>query len=271
MEAESLSELEFLTVAQQAARVAGEVLQSWADRFTVSEKGPADLVTEADLAAQNAIHAVLSERFPDHGFLGEEGLRSADSKTEYRWIIDPLDGTSNYVHRFPYYAVSIGLEFRGELIAGVVFDPTRSEMFAALRGHGATLNGRPLSPSRFSPLSRALVIASFPPGVRVDSIAVQRFLTVLAKAQAVHRSGSAALNLAYVAAGRLDGFWSTSLKPWDMAAGVVLVRESGGRISRIDGQAFNVEVPDLLSSNGTSIHDELSGLLSNQTANPAQV
>src|SRR5262249_55557747 len=137
----SLATVDFLAASEEAARAAGRVLQDWAGRFTVSEKGPADLVTEADLASQTVIHQILSRRFPDHAFLGEEGLRSSPGGTDYRWIIDPLDGTSNYVHRFPYYAVSIGLEFRNELIAGVIYDPTRDELFAAQRGGGATLNG----------------------------------------------------------------------------------------------------------------------------------
>src|SRR5579863_6742704 len=123
-----MSPIEFLSAAEEAALAAGRVLEDWAGRFTVSEKGPADLVTEADLAAQTVIHQILSGRFPDHAFLGEEGLRSSPGGAEYRWIIDPLDGTSNYVHRFPYYAVSIGLERRGELLAGVIYDPTRDEL-----------------------------------------------------------------------------------------------------------------------------------------------
>lgn len=258
-----MSDLDLLQVAQQAARVAGDVLQSWAERFTVSEKGPSDLVTEADLAAQNAIYDIIHARFPDHGFLGEEGLCTLPGQSEYRWVIDPLDGTSNYVHRFPYYAVSIGLEREGELLGGVIFDPTRSEMFAALRGQGATLNGRPIRASRFTPLSQAMVIASFPHCVTANSPPIQRFLKVLERAQAVHRSGSAALNLAYVAAGRLDGFWSTSLKPWDMAAGALIVAEAGGLVTQLNGTPLDIEVPDLLSSNGTSIHEELRLLLCN--------
>jgi myo-inositol-1(or 4)-monophosphatase len=253
---------EFLAAAQEAARAAGHLLQDWAGRFTVNEKGPADLVTEADVAAQTAIHQLLSARFPDHGFLGEEGLRSSPGAGEYRWIIDPLDGTSNYVHGFPYYAVSIGLECRGELIAGVIYDPTRGEMFAASRGEGATLDGRPIRVSRTRPLSQAMVIASFPPGVTADSLPIKRFLKVLPFAQTIHRSGSAALNLAYIAAGRLDAFWSTSLKPWDVAAGAVIVAEAGGRVTNMSGGALDIAVPDLLCSNGTGIHDELSALLS---------
>jgi myo-inositol-1(or 4)-monophosphatase len=254
--------LEYVPAAEEAARVAGRILRDWAGRFTVSEKGPADLVTEADVASQTAIHQILHERFPDHGFLGEEGLSTATGAGNFRWVIDPLDGTSNYVHGFPYYAVSIGLEFRGELTAGVIYDPTRDEMFSAALGEGARLNGRLIQCSRFTPLNKAMVIASFPPGVTAGSEPIARFLNVLPHAQTIHRSGSAALNLAYIAAGRLDGFWSTSLKPWDVAAGAVIVSEAGGRVTRIDCQKLDIHVADLLCTNGTSIHDELSALLS---------
>src|SRR5579863_5592004 len=260
-----MSPIEFLSAAEEAALAAGRILQDWAGRFTVSEKGPADLVTEADVAAQAAIHEILHTRFPDHGFLGEEGLNSHPD-ADYRWIIDPLDGTSNYVHRFPYYAVSIGLAHRGTLMAGVIHDPTRGEMFSAALGRGATLDGRPIRSSRFDRLSQAMVIASFPPGVRSDSEPIKRFLTILGHAQTIHRSGSAALNLAYIAAGRLDGFWSSSLKPWDIAAGALIVAEAGGRVTKMDGSPLDIAIPDLLSTNGTGIHEELSKLLSGNSA-----
>ncbi len=253
---------DFLAAAEEAARVAGRILEEWAGRFTVSEKGPADLVTEADVASQAAIHQILSVRFPEHGFLGEEGLQSSPAAGDYRWVIDPLDGTSNYVHRFPYYAVSIGLECRGKLVAGVIYDPTRDEMFAAAQGFGATLDGQPIRVSRTQPLNQAMVIASFPPGVTAESLPIRRFLKVLPYAQTIHRSGSAALNLAYVAAGRLDAFWSTSLKPWDVAAGALIAAEAGGRVTTMSGGPLDIGVPDLLCSNGTGIHDELSALLS---------
>jgi myo-inositol-1(or 4)-monophosphatase len=251
-----------MEVAQQAAREAGQVLQSWVTKFTVSHKScAADLVTEADVAAQRAIYERIHSRFPEHNFLGEEGLLTTSGTAPYRWVIDPLDGTSNYVHGYPYYAVSIGLECTGELLLGVIYDPTRDEMFAAIRGGGATLNGRPLHVSAVSVLSQAMLVASFPPGVQPDSLPIQRFLRVLPHAQTIQRTGSAALNLANLAAGRLDGFWSTSLKPWDMAAGVIIVTEAGGRVTKIDGTPLEIEVPDLLSTNGTGIHGELQALL----------
>ncbi len=252
---------EFLQAAEDAARQAGQILRSWSSRFTVREKSRSNLVTEADFAAQKAIAELLGSRFPQHGLLGEEDLGHDLPEAEYRWIIDPLDGTTNYVHGFPYYAVSIGLEHQGELIAGVVFDPVRDELFMAAKGQGATLNRRRLKCSDVASLDQALVIASLPVATATSDIAVRRFLDVLPHAQSVQRTGSAAMNLAYLAAGRLDGFWSTSLKPWDMAAGVLLVTEAGGRITQVNGDLFQLARPDLLASNGSGIHSEISKLL----------
>lgn len=253
---------DFLQAAEDAARQAGHILRSWSSRFTVKEKSRSNLVTEADVAAQTAIADLLCSRFPQHGLLGEEDLGHDATETEYRWVIDPLDGTTNYVHGFPYYAVSIGLEYQRELIAGVIFDPVRDELFMAAKGHGATLNRRRLKCSDVASLDQALVIASLPVATSTSELAVRRFLSVLPHAQTVQRTGSAALNLAYLAAGRVDGFWSTSLKPWDMAAGVLLVTEAGGQITQINGEPFQLEQPDLLASNGAGIHGELRKLLS---------
>ena len=252
---------EFIQTAEEAARRAGHVLRAWSSKFTVREKSRANLVTEADEAAQKAIHEFLQGRYPQHGFCGEEGLSIEQGDSPYRWVIDPLDGTTNYVHGFPYYAVSIGLECRGEMIVGAIFDPVRDEMFLTARGEGATLNRRPLSCSSVTELGQALVIASLPVATSEHDLAVRRFLTVLPVAQTVQRTGSAALNLAYIASGRVDGFWSTSLKPWDMAAGILLVEEAGGRISKIDGSPFQLEDPDLLATNGSDIHPQLIELL----------
>jgi len=253
---------DFLRTAEEAARLAGQVLRSWSSKFTVREKSRANLVTEADTAAQQAIHDFIRKRYPQHSFLGEEGLEIHSAHSPYRWVIDPLDGTTNYVHGFPYYAVSIGLQQDGRLIAGAVYNPVADEMFLAMEGEGATLNLQPLRCSAVNQLSESLVIASLPVATQRDDPAVQRFLRVLGHAQTVQRTGSAALNLASVAAGRIEGFWSTSLKPWDMAAGVLIVQEAGGRVSRVDGKPFQLEVPDLLATNGTAVHGELSQLLS---------
>jgi myo-inositol-1(or 4)-monophosphatase len=248
-------------VAEYAARQAGHLLEEWGDKFTVSEKSRANLVTEADFASQQRIHQILSDAFPDHGYLGEEGLSSPAGESGCRWIIDPLDGTGNYVHRFPYYGVSIALEAEGELVVGVVYDPNRDEMFSAIRGGGSKLNETPISVSRNEPLQESMLMASLPVVSDVTDPAVERFLRVIPRAQSVQRSGSAALNLSNVAAGRLDGFWSTSLKPWDMAAGVLLVIEAGGSVTQIDGSPFLVDEPDLLATNGMSLHAELEKLL----------
>lgn len=256
-----MSETEFLNVAEEAARAAGEVLSRWAGRFTVTEKGRANLVTEADFESQDVIRRVVHGRFPDHDFLGEEGPPRGESGSAYRWIIDPLDGTTNYVHGFPYYAVSIALQHRGELVVGVILDPNRDELFAAVRGRGATLNGGRIKPSEVERLEDAFAVASLPVGVSADDPAVERFLRVLPRAQTVQRTGSAALNLAYVACGRIDAFWSSSLKPWDMAAGALLVTEAGGHLSRIDGRPFVLDIPDLLSTNCAALQRELVSLL----------
>lgn len=256
-----MAEMDFLETAQDAARLAGNELERWAGKFSVREKSPANLVTEADEAAQEAIFGLIHNRFPDHGFLGEEGLNKSIGLSSYRWVVDPLDGTSNYVHCFPYYAVSIALEHAGELIVGVIFDPNRDDMFTAVRGQGAALNGQRITPTSVSDLRSAMVVASLPVAANRDDPAVARFLNVLPHVQTVQRTGSAAMNLAYLAAGRIDAFFSSSLKPWDAAAGAVIVEEAGARITKSDGSRFQIDVPDLLATNGTAIHEGLSRLL----------
>ena len=248
---------EFVKVAEEAARIGGQVLEEWGAKFTATEKSPANLVTEADFASEEAIFKYIQSRFSDHRFLGEEGLNQNSGDSPYRWVIDPLDGTSNYVHRFPYYAVSIGLECHEELVVGVIYDPNRDEMFSAQKGQGATLNGQPIRVSATAELSAAMCMASLPPKVERSHPAVQQFLQVLEQAQTVQRTGSAALNLCSVAAGRIEAFWSRSLKPWDMAAGVLIVEEAGGQVSSMSGGTFSIHKPDLLASNGTTLHQAL--------------
>jgi myo-inositol-1(or 4)-monophosphatase len=193
---------DYLQTAEEAARRAGHVLRAWSSKFTVREKSRANLVTEADEASQAAIYEFIHGRYPNHGFFGEEGLSIERTDSPYRWVIDPLDGTTNYVHGFPYFCVSIGLECRGEMIVGAVFDPSHEEMFLAVRGEGATLNRRPLKCSSINQLNQSLLIASLPVSTSEHDAAVRRFLRVLPVAQSVQRTGSAALNLANVAAGR---------------------------------------------------------------------
>jgi len=197
---------QLLSTAVAAAHAGGRILQDWVGRFSVREKRRADLVTEADHASQQAIFELIAAAFPSHGFLGEEGLNREAPESPYRWVIDPLDGTSNYGHGFPYYAVSIGLEKNGVLEVGVIFDPNRDETFQAARGEGAFLNGSPISTSGETELSRAMAMASLPVGADKTEPAVQRFLTSMSHLQTVQRSGSAALNLACVACGRIDAF-----------------------------------------------------------------
>jgi len=252
---------ELMETAQRAARQAGGILEEWVGKFSVSEKGPADLVTDADVASQNAIQAIIRERYPDHQILGEEGLDEGNTESAFRWIIDPLDGTSNYVHQYPFYAVSIGLEYEGEMLLGVIYDPKRDEMFSGIVGEGAFCNDTPLQTGADKPLNEALVVASLPRATDHTNPAVARFLKVLPLAQHLQRTGSAALNLAYVAANRSDAFWSTSLKPWDQAAGVAIVRAAGGCVTQIDGADFKVDSPDLLSSTNEQLHQELNAVL----------
>lgn len=259
-----MSESEFLSVAEEAARAGAAVLGDWAQKFTVSEKSPANLVTEADFAAQQTIHDVISNRFPDHHYLGEEGLAETGTDSPYRWVIDPLDGTSNYVHGFPYYCVSIALEQDGALLIGAIYDPNRDEMFTAIRGQGARLNGNPIEPTRVDKLSEAMIVVSLPVPPKPEDVEVKRFMRVMSVAQTVQRLGSAALNLCYVASGRMDGYFATTLKPWDVAAGALIVGEAGGRISKLDGRPLEIEVPDMLATNGLTIHDELMQLFASE-------
>jgi myo-inositol-1(or 4)-monophosphatase len=249
----------YLALAERAALAAGDVLKDWAGRFSVSEKAPADLVTEADVASQKVVYDLIRRACPDHGFVGEEGL-SENTEAACRWFIDPLDGTSNYVHGFPYYCVSIALEIDRQLAVGAIFDPTRHELFTAVQGAGAFLNGSRLVPKPPKRLKESMLIASFPPGVQPDSPHIRRFMVALPEAQTIHRSGSAALNLAYIASGRLDGYWSAILKPWDCAAGVLMVRETGGVVTRLDGGPYEVTRPNLLAAQSEGLQQELSTL-----------
>ncbi len=266
---------EFLAVCLDAAQRAGQVLLDWRDRFQPREKGPKDLVSEADLAAQEAIRDCILKSFPDHDFLSEEDAadRKAkgqapipDRRSDFRWIVDPLDGTTNYVHSLPGYAVSIALQRGAELELGVVYDPLAQECFAAERGKGATLNGKPLATSGCQKLDQALVALSFSPHVTRDSPEITRFVEVLLAAQSVRRMGSAALNLCYVAAGRLDGYLATSVSIWDVAAGVLIAREAQGVVSGLSGGALNLDRPELIAASSRPLLDQLAAIASR--ANP---
>jgi myo-inositol-1(or 4)-monophosphatase len=229
-----------LVVAEAAARAGAEELVSWRSRFTSREKSARDMVTDADLASQRAVEKVIRDTFPDHGFLGEESPDLSQLELPYCWIVDPLDGTTNYVHGFPFYAVSVAVAYEGQLAAGVVYDPLAEECFTAARGLGSSLNGRPIAVSNVTELNQALVAVSFPPDPKSDSPDIQAFLRVSPESQAVRRTGSAALNLAYVACGRLDAHWAYYIHSWDSAAGALLVEEAGGIARSYAGEKYNV-------------------------------
>ncbi|MEZ6131639.1 MAG: inositol monophosphatase family protein [Planctomycetaceae bacterium] len=260
VENNNVSYVDLLAIAVEAAHAGGAILQDWIGRFSVKEKKRSDLVTEADHASQQKIFELIAGKFPDHGFLGEEGLNQPAQNSDYRWVIDPLDGTSNYVHGFPYYAVSIGVQKADELVAAVIFDPTRNETFAATRGGGATLNGRPIATSGETNMAMAMAMASLPVGADGNDPAVNRFLNSMKHLQTVQRSGSAALNLACVACGRIDAFWSTSLKPWDVAAGVLIVQESGGSVTDLSGGAVDIMKPSLIAACTRTIAKNLADI-----------
>ncbi len=249
------------TICERAARLGGQVLLEHLGRFQARYKGPADLVTDADLAAQQAIQELLAQHFPDHGFVGEEGPRAAEPLAEYCWVVDPLDGTTNYAHGIPHYATSVALVHQGQSLVGAVFDPMLDECFVAQRGQGATLNGNQLRTSQVAEFSEALVAASFPHRVDKQLPAIDEFVRVLPKCQAVRRGGSAALNLAYLAAGRYDVCWASDVKAWDVAAGCLLVIEAGGQLTARDGGAFDLWNPKFVAAAGPTIHRQMMALL----------
>jgi myo-inositol-1(or 4)-monophosphatase len=264
---------DYQRICEQAARAGGDVLRDWRGRFAVREKGPADLVTEADLASQEIIRQILLGAFPEHVFLAEEGFvadtnaRIASQKNDLRWIVDPLDGTTNYVHGVPNYSVSIALERDGDPLVGTVYDPTTDECFSAAAGHGATCNGKALRVSEIGRLSEAMIAVSFSAKVDRGDQEIADFIEVMLQSQATRRMGSSALNLCYVAAGRFDAYWATTTKIWDIAAGALLVREAGGEITAIDGGPFNLERPQFIAAATGALHRELCGLLA-RTRNP---
>ncbi len=215
------SDLEkFQQSASKAAQEAGKILIGMMSTAAIREKGIKDLVTDADIAAQHAIQSRLLNEYPDHAWVGEEDAQfEKPDASKICWLVDPLDGTANYAHGFPNFAVSIAAVLGNQVLAGVVFDPCANEMFSAILGQGARLNEKTIRASSVTCLDRAMIAASFPPNVQKDSPEVQQFLNVLVACQSVRRLGSAALNLCYVACGRLDGYWTNTVKPWDVAAG----------------------------------------------------
>jgi myo-inositol-1(or 4)-monophosphatase len=253
-----------LEIARRAARAGAAELMRFRDSFAVQEKAPRDLVTDADVASQHRIAEVLGEAYPDYHFVGEEEGCEEPPAAVLRgeagapcWVVDPLDGTVNYVHRLQSFAVSIGLYAEGLLQVGVVYDPVVDEMFSARRGGGAWVDQDPLRPSRCQRLEASLVACSFPPGVRRDGPDVQQFVAMLESCQSLRRLGSCALNLCYVAAGRLDGYWASSIKPWDAAAGALILEEAGGQISHLDGRPFDLWDPRFCASANATLHQQM--------------
>jgi myo-inositol-1(or 4)-monophosphatase len=249
-----------------AACTAGEILRSMLNRAAVREKGSNDLVTDADLAAQHAIESILLERFPDHAFLGEESTSdAADTSKAWQWVVDPLDGTTNYAHGLRGFCVSIALMHRRKPVLGVILDPMAQEAFYAISGLGAywdetpfgKLNVRKIQPASCSGLGKALVAVSFPPRLSRGSLEIQRFLEVLLHAQSVRRLGSAALNLCYVACGRLDAYFGANLRVWDIAAAAVIAEEAGVRLARFDGSRFDSWHGEIAAAGNQSLLKEL--------------
>ena len=251
-----------LEVAQKAAEIAkeaGALLRSYYESGVATEyKGDVDLVTVADRASEKLIGERLRQVFPDHGIYGEEGTRQA-LDAEFRWYVDPLDGTTNFAHGFPYFCVSMGLERRapglkpeedGELVAGVIYEPLRDECFVAGKGEGAWLNGRRISVSKTRLLQESLLATGFPSHKRHENPNIHFYHQLTLRSHGVRRAGAAAIDLAYTACGRLEAFWEFNLNPWDTAAGVLMVREAGGTVTGFDGSPFKLDSREVLATNG---------------------
>ncbi|WP_109484429.1 inositol monophosphatase family protein [Occallatibacter savannae] len=257
--------------ASEIAREAGARLREFFAQGVETEyKGDVDVVTVADRTVEKLIRMRLGEAFPEHGIYGEEGTRER-LDGEFRWYVDPLDGTTNFAHGFPQFCVSMGLEQRGTgltdevdgtLVAAVIYDPMRDELYEAERGKGATLNGKTIAVSKIATLAESLVATGFPSKKRHQNPNIHFYHEITLRSHGVRRAGSAALDLAYVAAGRLEGFWEFNLNPWDTAAGILLVEEAGGRVSNFGGGPFRLNSEETLVSNGL-IHEELVRVFEN--------
>jgi myo-inositol-1(or 4)-monophosphatase len=253
--------VDYLQTAIDLSRAAGDILNYYAGREKLVEfKGYANLVTIADKKSEELIIGGILGRYPTHSILAEEsGVTQPGASV--KWIIDPVDGTTNFAHGYPFYCVSIAVEENGEVLCGVVYDPVRDEMFSAGRGGGAYCNGELLQVSDVAHLSQALLITGFPYNFRerLDTI-IDQFRKFLVASQAVRRGGSAALDLCYVAAGRLDGFWELNLQPWDTAAGRIILEEAGGRVTNFGGKVFSIYEKEILASNA-HVHEEMLAVL----------
>ncbi len=260
----------YLRTAVDAARLAGHTLhQAARDGFRIEQKGSiVNLVTDADRAAERAIIDRIRAEYPDHRVLAEEGGRAHSGDSPFQWVIDPLDGTTNFAHGFPCYSISIALEREGFCVLGVVLDPTRDELFTGLLHRGARLNDRPIGVSAITSLDDALLVTGFAYDIRETADNnLDHFCRFALKAQGVRRTGSAALDLCYVAMGRLDGYWEVTLSPWDSAAGAVILKEAGGRITHFNGAPHTIYGKNLVASNG-HLHEAMLRVLAEDPGGP---
>jgi myo-inositol-1(or 4)-monophosphatase len=253
--------------AVEAAIEAGKILQKgFGTSFKISSKeGKNNLVTEYDKLSENYIIKHISQKFPEHVFLAEESGKTGNKSTNnVRWIIDPLDGTVNFAHSLPIFSVSIAAELNNEIVCGVIYHPILKELFTAVKGKGAFLNGELINVSNNANLDSSMLVTGFPYNVNQNPCAcIDHFVNIIKRGIPIRRLGSAALDLAYVAAGRFDGFWEINLNPWDVAAGEILVREAGGRVSQYDNSEYRIYNQSILASNA-KIHDDLSKILLKQ-------
>lgn len=245
---------DFLSFMQDLAREAGSLLLSYFGKVAVEYKGEVDLVTEADRSAEKLVVSRIRQQFPGHDLIAEEGSR-VESGSDFRWYVDPLDGTTNFAHGYPVFCVSIALEHKGVRIAGALFDPCRDELFAAEKGAGSRLNGTPICVSKVQRLVESLVATGFPSHKRHKNPNIHFYHQITLRSHGVRRAGSAALDLCNVACGRYDGFWEFNLNPWDTAAGVLLVEEAGGKVTNFTGGPFEISSKEVLASNSL-IHDQ---------------
>jgi myo-inositol-1(or 4)-monophosphatase len=256
MSTDQKNNFEFVPQMSEIAREAGALLMEFfRRRVKIEYKGDADLVTEADRTSEKLILERIRKQWPSHDVIGEEGAR-VETGGDYRWYVDPLDGTTNFAHGFPVFCVSLGLAFQGKRKAAVVYDPTRDELFAAERGKGAVLNGEKIEVSKTPKLRQSLVATGFPSHKRHKNPNIYFYHQLTLRSHGVRRAGSAALDLAYVAAGRLDGFWEFNLNAWDTAAGILVVEEAGGKVSGFRGEELVITDRDVVASNPL-IHAEL--------------
>lgn len=252
-----------LNFAMETAREAGQILlEKYGRKINISKKGDINLVTEADLASEKLIIERIKTYYPKHSILAEESGEAViiGGENKFKWIIDPLDGTTNFAHGYPAFCVNIALEHESEIVVAVTFDPTRNEMFSAEKGNGAFLNNRRIYVSETEKLSESLLVTGFPYNFKEKENFARHLTDFLLFSRGVRRDGSAAIDMAYVACGRFDGFWEEGLNPWDVAAGKLLIEEAGGKVTYYDNSPFSIYSPPILASNGF-IHAEMSEIL----------